>query len=133
MLYDSNNDRSPGPPNPGSQSIRYFIDYPSTGWRMLPNARVMNIYNGKVSIPELAGRTVRVATANVEIHENKRIALNELKIMFWKFNHDGLVDQDDKLHRIKEKLDGVAREGGDSIVTNNDIEAVKRCLGIGGG
>ena len=132
-LYDSNNDGSQEPPSPGRHSTRYCIDYPNTGWRILPNCRVMDVYNSKISIQELAGRKVRIANAFVEINKkNQPMALKDLTISILKFNDDGLVDKDDNLRRIREQLDGVANKEGDSIVTKEDVEAVKRCLRISG-
>jgi hypothetical protein len=117
--------------NSARHRVRFFYDNPSTGWQAFPVGRGEAIFLGELSVPEHAGKTMRIAIAHVDECENKPVALNNVSISSWKIGDDGLADQDEQMRHIVERINGEPDTSGDSIVTKEDIEAIKQCLGFG--
>lgn len=132
MPENSQNDCTQQLPDSGHQKIRYFNDDPSTGWQAIPAARAEAIYRRELRVPELAGKTMRIAIAYVKFDAGTPITLSSLSISHWKIDDDGIADKTDQMRRIIEKIDGGVGGDGDSIATNDDVEAIKCCLGLSG-
>lgn len=113
------------------QRVRFFYDNPSTGWQAFPVSRGEAIFRGELSVPEHAGKTMRIAIAHVDEDDNKLIALKNLSVSGWKIGDDGFADQQEQLRRILELINGEPDNSGDSIITKDDLEAIKHCLRSG--
>lgn len=118
--------------NPTKQRVLFFYDNPSAGWQAFPVSRGEAIFRGELPIPEHAGKTMRIAIAHVDADEYKPVALNNLSISSWKIGDDGIADQDEQMRRILERINGEIDVSGDSVVTKEDFEAIKHCLGLSG-
>lgn len=118
--------------NSTKQRVRFFYDNPSTGWQAFPVSRGEAIFRGELSVPEYAGKTMRIAIAHVDEDENKLVALNNLSVSSWKIGDDGFADQTEQMRCILELINGEPEASGDSVVTKEDFEAIKHCLGLSG-
>jgi hypothetical protein len=58
----------------GHLKIRYFYDDPTRGWQSISISRAEEIYRGKLRVPEMAGKIMRVGIAYVEFDTGKPIA-----------------------------------------------------------
>lgn len=121
-----------GATSAGRQVIRMFVDDPLMRWRAFPVSRGMSIYRGEARVQKFAGNTMRIATAVVEFDGDKPVALTSLSISNWKIGADGFADQNEQMRGIVEKIDGGAGDADVSMATKEDVEAIKRCLGLGG-
>ncbi|MGC2458487.1 MAG: hypothetical protein WA435_10890, partial [Gallionellaceae bacterium] len=114
---------------------RFFIEDPDLGWIAIGRNRWDAIHKGELRVPKWAGKTLRSAWAHVEIDGRRVVALNRVSISTLKIKDDGFVDQDDQLQQLRKSVDMYSRgeKQTDSIPTNEDVEATKRCLGLGDG
>jgi hypothetical protein len=53
-----------------------------------------------------------------------------LSISTWRIGDDGFADKSDQMRHIIEKIDGGV--GDAEIATKEDVEAIRRCLDLGG-
>ncbi|MFA7398981.1 MAG: hypothetical protein WCZ98_00700 [Sideroxydans sp.] len=112
------------------QGSRYFIEKPDSGWKPISGSRVIAFQRGKLCIPEQANKKVRVAIADIEMNGNKPTALSNLTISEWQLDEIGFVDQAAFTARIVEKIDGGDGESREAKFTPEDLESIKRRLGI---
>ena len=131
MSENSQNNLNSTIKTPTKQRIRFFYDKPSSGWQAFPVSRGEEIFRGELSVPEHAGKTMRIAIAHVDECENKPVVLNNLSVSSWKIGDDGFADQSEQMRRILELINGEPDSSGDSIVTKEDFEAIRRCMGLG--
>jgi hypothetical protein len=118
--------------NSTKHRVRFFYDNPSTGWQAFPVSRGEAIFRGELPVPEYAGKTMRIAIAHVDECESKLVALNNMSISSWKIGDDGIAVQSEQMRRILELINGEPDNRGDSIVSKEDFEAIKYCLGLSG-
>lgn len=135
MIQRPQNVYAPVPPA-NKQSARYFVHEPDVGWREIESKHCSDIYNGRVCVPDFAGKTYRTAHALVEIDGCKVVALCHMEISNWKFGDDGFISSAD-LSMLASGYTGKnalkPANKPESIPTLEDIVAIKRCLGLGGG
>lgn len=127
MKKDPKDNADPKQSSSGRQTIRLFVDVPASGWKAIGGTRGLAIPRDVLYLPEFAGKVIRVALANIRIERRKPAALNKLSIEKWKIGDDGNAEQEDQLQHVVARIKGTV---GDSIPTQEDIEAIKRCLGI---
>lgn len=119
-------------PTSRRQTFRVFVDVPGAGWKLIGGMSGSMKPRKLPCIPECAGMTVRAALANIRIERRKPAALNYLMIERWKIGDDGVADPDDQFQHVVARI--IATGKGDPIVsvpTKEDVEAIKRCLGLG--
>lgn len=110
--------------------MRFLIDYPDKGWRVISAKRVLAAQRGELLMSELANRTVRVAYADVALRDGRPVALYWLEIVEWRVNAEGRVDQAVLMSRIIEKLDQSAEaqqeqsERDSGSVSKTDLDAI---------
>ena len=124
----------PFPPD-DRRSSRFFIEDPDAGWKLIGRTRWSALHKGEICVPRWAGETLRGAQASVEIDGRKVVGLFHLDISTWKFGDDGFIDQDYQLQQLQKAVEMNARgeKQTASIPTEEDVEAIRRCLGLGGG
>lgn len=83
-----------------------------------------------IYLPECAGMTIRAAIANVKIVRRKPAVLNYLRMENWKIGDDGIAYEEDQFQHVMKRITTVAGDDADSAPTPEDIDAIKRCLGI---
>ena len=130
MSENSKNNLNSTIKTPTKQRIRFFYDKPSSGWQAFPVSRGEAIFRGELSVPEHAGKTMRIAIAHVDECENKPVVLNNLSVSSWKIGDDGFTDQPEQMRCILELINGEPDVGEDSVVTKEDFEAIKHYLGL---
>jgi ABC-type phosphonate transport system ATPase subunit len=108
-------------------SVRYFIDYPDGGWERIGEKRLLDILRAKIALPELAGKVVRVATADVEMEDSKIVYLEHLHISEWQLDNRGFVDQPQLMKQFVAKLNNANVK---AILSQEDILAIKGCMNI---
>lgn len=86
-----------------------------------------------IYLPECAGMTVRAAVANVKIERRKPAALNYLRMENWIIGDDGIADEKDQFQHVMRRITTLAGDDADTVPTQEDIEAIKCCLGISSG
>lgn len=86
-------------------AMRFLIDYPDKGWRVISAKRVLAAQRGELLMSELANRTVRVAYADVAVRDGRPVALYWLEIVEWRVDAAGRVDQTALISRVIQKLD----------------------------
>ena len=115
---------------------RLLVEHPTLGWKKLPMQQVHPILSGTQLLPELAGRTVRIATAMVIWERGKVRELLSLEPSEWAFDSEGRMDRDALIRGIAEKLDaehGMSSEGNvrTAEILHLDVIAICACLGLG--
>lgn len=122
------------PASGATLGMRFLIDDPVKGWRVISAKRVLAAQRGELLMPELANRTVRVAYADVAVSDGKPVALYWLEIVEWRVDAEGRVDQAVLMSRIVEKLDQSAeaqqkRSERDAVsVCKTDLHAICSAL-----
>jgi hypothetical protein len=116
-------------------TTRVLIDDPASGWRLFPLNRALLVYQGDLAIPELSNQTIRVVFAHVTTAAGKTVKLNRLEFSEWRLNADGQIDQEVEMQDIVKRVDPVEGEIDHALlasvpVTDDDISAIKRCLGL---
>ena len=131
MSENTQNLYAPLPPVE-KQSTRFFVDDPDVGWKPVGQHRWFDIANGKIRVPKMAGKTFRSAYALVEIDGRKVVALCRVYLSHWKIGNDGFADPDDQMRPTAQYTNMEVRPGdhAKTIPTKEDVEAIKRCLGI---
>ena len=134
MSKNPQNDYEPFPPEE-RRSSRFFIEDPDLGWLAIGRNRWDAIHKGEIRVPKWAGKTLRSAWVSVEIDGRKVIGLLAVQISTLKIGDDGLADQDDRSRQLRKSVDMYSRgeKQTDSIPTTEDVEAIRRCLGLGDG
>jgi hypothetical protein len=109
-----------------------YID--SYGWKTIGYMRGTAIPRKTLYLPEFSGKTIRAAIAKVSIAKRKPVALNHVRIENWKIDDDGNANQTDQLHHVYSRMIASGQDAdSDPTAAAEDIEAIKRCLGINGG
>jgi hypothetical protein len=117
-----------------SLAMRFLIDYPEKGWRLISAKRVLAAQRGELLMSELANRTVRVAYADVALRDSRPVALYWLELAEWRVDAEGRVDQAALISRVINKLDQSAerlqkRSERDSVsVSKTDLDAICSAL-----
>jgi hypothetical protein len=135
MTQSPQNVYAPVPPA-NKRSARFFVYEPDVGWREIESKYCSDIYNGRVCIPDFAGKTYRTAHALVEIDGCKVVALCHMEISNWKFGDDGFISASDLSVPTRNYAGKNAPKPAhkpETIPTLEDIIAIKHCLGLGGG
>lgn len=83
-----------------------------------------------IYLPECAGMTIRAAIANVKIVRRKPAVLNYLRMENWIIGDDGIADEADQFQHVMQRITTAAGDAADTAPTQEEIEAIKRCLGI---
>lgn len=130
MSEQSKSEAAPKQRATGRGTHRIFIDVPGYGWKLIGSAPGTGIPSKLLYFPEFSGKTIRAAIAHISVERGKPTALNKLRIENWKIGDDGRADMEDQVRHTAAMIMG---KDGDSIATKEDIEAIKRCLGLGGG
>ena len=135
MTQSLKNVYAPVPPA-NKRSARYFVFKPDVGWQKIGSKHISDIYNGRVCVPEFAGKIYRTAHALVEIDGRKVVALCHMEISNWKIGDDGFTNADELSMPTADYTDKNAPKPAhrpESIPTLEDIIAIKRCLGLDDG
>lgn len=85
-------------------ALRFLVEYPIKGWRIFSAKRVFAAQGGKLLLPELANRTIRVAFADVAVRNGRPVAVYRVELTEWRVDAVGRVDQTTLMSRIVEKL-----------------------------
>jgi hypothetical protein len=86
-----------------------------------------------IYLPECAGKTIRAAITNVKIERRKPAVLNYLRMENWKIGDDGIADEADQFQHVMQRITAAAGDDADTAPTQEEIGAIKRCLGISSG
>lgn len=135
MTQSPQNVYAPVPPA-NKRSARFFVYMPDVGWKKIGSKHCSDIYNGRVRVPDFAGKIYRTAHALVEIDGRKVVALCHMEISNWKIGDDGFTNATDLSMPTADYTDKYAPKPAyrpESIPTLEDIIAIKRCLGLGDG
>jgi hypothetical protein len=108
-------------------SVRYFIYFPVEGWERIGEKRLLDIQRAKIALPELAGKFVRVATADIEMEDSKIVSLERLHITEWQLDNRGFVDRPQLMKQFVAKLNHANVK---AILSQEDILAIKGCMNI---
>lgn len=114
----------------------FLIDDPETGWRRYSLNNAWLAYQGEIRMAKLTNIAIRVVLAYVEVTEGIPERLIRLQCSKWLINSDGLVDQDEVMRGILERLNPDESLKIDHsfistvAISDEDIAAIKRCLGI---
>jgi len=111
------------------QKFRNFVFVPGAGWKAIGGMRSMKPRKA-LYLPECAGMTVRAALANVKIERSKPVVLNYLRMENWKIGDDGVADEADQFQHVFRRITTAAGDDADTAPTQEETEAIKRCLGI---
>lgn len=134
MSEKTQNHYAPFPPVE-KRSVRFFVDDPDVGWTVIGSKRFLDIYNGRIPVPKWAGKTYRGACAFVEVDGRKVVALNRIGISNWKIGDDGFTNPDELMMPTADYSDPshpTPVQNPDSIPMEDDVVAIKRCLGLSG-
>ncbi len=131
MSKNPQNDYEPFPAEE-RRSSRFFIDDPDAGWEPIGRNRWSALHNGELCAPRWAGKTLRSAWVSVEIDGRKVIDVINVSISTLKIKADGFIDERDQARQLRKSVDMYSRgeKQTDSIPTKEDVEAIKRCLGL---
>lgn len=125
---DPNHLKGPRVTLQNGQKGYFLIDEPGTGWKELSDIRWTAIYRGETRIPELAGKTMRMAAVTVTYEDSNPTELN-VGILYWKFSDDGYIDRDSHgLPYFNRSSVGAIRN---PYATDEDIDAIESYLSIG--
>ena len=118
-----------------SNQLRLFIELPS-GWWRLPVAQVLPVYTGVQAIPELAGKTVRAAFADITWMRGKVRSLVRLDSRSLTFDHKGLLKTGLLVQGMAEKMDRSQPPDRDATLAQSsfseaDVAFFRRSLGLG--
>jgi hypothetical protein len=116
--------------SPGRGTNRLFVELPDIGWKLIGGCLAIRVPNEILHLSEFAGKTVRIAFANIGIKNGKPTALRRLTIEYWQINDDGIADQDDQMHLVVARAKDDLIEGKRIKATQVDIDAILRCLGL---
>lgn len=123
----------PNQPISGHQTFRNFVYVPGSGWKAIGGMRGSMKPRKVIYLPECAGKTIRAAIANVKIERRKPGVLNYLRMENWIIGDDGIADEEDQFQHVMRRITAAAGDDADSAPTQEDIEAIKRCLDISSG
>lgn len=121
---------APNQPISGHQTFRNFVYVPGSGWKAIGGMRGSMKPRKAIYLPECAGQTVRAAIANVKIVGRKPAVLNYLRMENWIIGDDGIADEEDQFQHVMRRITTLAGDDANSVPTQEDIAAIKRCLGI---
>jgi hypothetical protein len=90
--------------------------------------------NGKHRVSKWSGKIMRLAYTCVEVAGRKVVALNDVRITFCKVNDDGFADQEFQRENTAKyaNIDVRPIDHPQTYPTVDDVEAIKRCLGLAG-
>ena len=114
----------------GHQTFRNFVYVPGSGWKAIGGMSGSMKPRKAIYLPEYAGMTVRAALANVKIERSKPVVLNYLRMENWKIGDDGVADEADQFQHVFRRITTAAGDDADTAPTQEETEAIKRCLGI---
>lgn len=117
-------------PTSSRLAIRCFIYEPGSGWKPIGIDRVAAIQNGETCAPKPSDKVIRIAFAYIDTEGRTATILRNLTVSEWKIGADGFVDQTEMMSRVVEMIDGGVGVTGDIVPTPQDVEAIKRCLGL---
>lgn len=121
---------APNQPISGHQTFRNFVYVPGSGWKAIGGMRGSMKPRKAIYLPECAGMTIRAAIANVKIVRRKPAVLNYLRMENWIIGDDGIADEADQFQHVMQRITTAAGDAADTAPTQEEIEAIKRCLGI---
>lgn len=135
MNDNADNTHTPGSSDPQRHAIRFLVDDPVLGWKIFPLTRALAAYHGEATIPEYAGRSLRIAFAHVEVAGGHFTCLTRLECSEWLLDGEGRVDQDKLMRNIVKGIDPPVepidfRLLASVPVVEKDIIAIQRCLGV---
>lgn len=116
-------------------TLRFLIDHPQTGWQLYPLQKALLALKGDLAIPEYADQDLRVVFAHIAVTGDEPIRLERLEFALWQIDKEGHVEPHEELRGIVERINPVAGDIEFTLVsslpvTDVDITAVMRCLGI---
>jgi len=117
-------------------AMRFLIDDPVKGWRVISAKRVLAAQRGELLMPELANRTVRIANAKVGMRSRKLVALFSVTLVEWRIDAEGRVDHEALMAGIIGKLDQKGCAPGKNVIETSlqlsqaDLEAIYVALGL---
>lgn len=115
-------------------SLRVLRRDPRTGWKIFPVSQALAAYQGKLALPDLAGQTVDIALAYVELMNRKPIRLARLEREEWQFDGNGEINEEAISNRILDKIDGPptnrGRADGRDVFCADDINSIRLVLGL---
>lgn len=111
-------------------AIRYFIEYPTHGWRHIGISRATAVYRGEYRIEEFASQTIRVATASLAMKSRLLQSVLRLNLRYWKFDERGYVNQQAAMAELVRMLTATAEERAAVFDMNNesDVNAIKQLI-----
>ncbi len=113
-------------------ATRCFICDPEQGWVRMTVSRGRQAYTGRIPLPALAGRNVKVAFAYIETSPAKVVRLTRLEYAHWEVDDEGWVSQDAIQAGIMAKMndDGSLLPTDGVVLSPCDRNALLRCLGV---
>jgi hypothetical protein len=115
-------------------SLRILRRDPRTGWTIFPVSKALAAYQGKLALPMLAGQTVDIALAYVELMNRKPIRLARLARDEWQFDSNGEINEQAISNRILDKINGPStnrgRADGRDVFCADDINSIRLVLGL---
>lgn len=113
-----------------SQSMWFAIDHPDHGWKRFPLTRALAVGRGEVCLPEFANSVMRTALVHVRLHDREAVGVSQIELSVWAIEADGRVDQAKAMRGIFEMING-GDSAGAVTPSATDVEAIRRCLGLG--
>lgn len=116
-------------------SAHFLINDSVLGWRELSLERGLRIFHSATCVPELANRRIRVAFAYCAPVVGGGIGLQRVEGSELVFDADGRADEDVMMEGILTRIDPVVTKVGQETIGSDslqadDIEAIRRCLGL---
>jgi len=116
---------------PKKLAMRFLIEHPIHGWHPISENRAMALYRGERGMVDLAGKTVRVATAYMLMEGRVAQSLLKLEMSHWQFDDAGRVDQQVAMSKIIEKLDRIASDKHQQVTfAESELRAICIVLGV---
>jgi hypothetical protein len=130
METRSKNSAVQSPASGESYTTRLLIDDPLRGWRIFSVKRFGPVFRGEQNLPEYAGQNLRFAEALLKYSVDAPATLIRLDCFELFMDSEGWANQDQIMNRMLERINGEKIEAPCPMVSEDDMNAIRRCLHI---